>query len=117
MFEIAFGTWRFGRQLVDGVGQYHTDADGTTEVDGTRSYDLLDTQYSENFIDTADKYGNGKARTWIGNWLEERDRGDFVIATKIHRQRRPGDPNIQGLNRRQIDACLDRLGTDYIDLL
>jgi aryl-alcohol dehydrogenase-like predicted oxidoreductase len=44
-----------------------------------------------------------------------------VIATKIHRPRRPGDPNGEGLNRkhlrRQIDVCLDRLGTDYVDLL
>ena len=119
--EIAMGTWRFGRRLVDGEERY--DADGVVETDEERAYDLLDA-YADaggNFIDTADKYGDGRAERWIGNWLEDRDRLDYVIATKIHRPRRSGDPNAQGLNRRhlrrQIDTCLERLGTDYVDLL
>ena len=119
--ELSFGTWRFGRRLVDGEERY--DAEGIVETDETAAYELLDAYEDAggNFIDTADKYGDGRAETWIGNWLEDRDRRDFVIATKIHRPRREGDPNASGLNRRhlrsQIDVCLDRLGTDYIDLL
>jgi aryl-alcohol dehydrogenase-like predicted oxidoreductase len=119
--ELAFGTWRFGRRLVEGEERY--DEPGVVEVDEERAYDLLDA-YAEaggNFIDTADKYGDGRAEEWIGNWLAERDREDFVVATKVHRPRRPGDPNGRGLNRkhvrRQIDRSLDRLGTDYVDLL
>ena len=119
--EIALGTWRFGRRLVDGEERY--DAEGVVETGEERAYELLDA-YADaggNFIDTADKYGDGRAERWIGNWLEDRDRLDYVIATKIHRPRRAGDPNAQGLNRRhlrrQIDTCLERLGTDYIDLL
>ncbi len=119
--ELSLGTWRFGRRLVDGTERY--DEEGIVETDEERAYELLDA-YAEaggNFIDTADKYGDGRAERWIGNWLEGRDRRDYVIATKIHRPRREGDPNGRGLNRRhlrsQIDTCLDRLGTDYVDLL
>ncbi len=119
--ELSLGTWRFGRRLVDGEERY--DEEGVVETDEERAYELLDA-YAEaggNFIDTADKYGDGRAEEWIGNWLEDRDRLDYVVATKIHRPRRPGDPNGRGLNRRhlrqQIETCLDRLNTDYIDLL
>ncbi len=119
--ELSFGTWRFGRRLVDGEERY--DAEGIVETGEARAYDLLDAYAAAggNFIDTADKYGDGRAERWIGNWLEDQERPDYIIATKIHRPRREGDPNSQGLNRRhlrrQIDICLDRLGTDYIDLL
>ncbi len=119
--ELSLGTWRFGRRLVDGEERY--DEEGIVETDKKRAHELLDA-YADaggNFIDTADKYGDGRAEQWIGNWLEGRDRLDYVIATKIHRPRRPGDPNGRGLNRRhlrqQIETCLDRLNTDYIDLL
>ena len=122
--ELSFGTWRFGRRLIGGEERYDSD-DGVVEVGEQRAYELLDA-YAEaggNFIDTADKYGDGRSEEWIGNWLEDRDhdREDFVIATKIHRPRRGDDPNGRGLNRKhvrdQIDICLDRLGTDYVDLL
>jgi len=119
--ELSLGTWRFGRRLVDGEERY--DAEGIVETNEERAYALLDA-YADaggNFIDTADKYGDGRAEQWIGNWLEDRNRADYVLATKICRPRREGDPNAQGLNRRhlrrQIDICLDRLGTDYVDLL
>jgi len=118
--ELSFGTWRFGRRLVDGEERY--DDEGVVEVGEQRAYELLDT-YADaggNFIDTADKYGDGRAEEWIGNWLEDRDREDFVIATKIVRPRRD-NANARGLNRKhvrnQVDICLDRLGTDYVDLL
>lgn len=120
--QFAFGTWRFGRRLVDGEERYDTDG-GIVETTEEEAYDLLDAYADRggNFIDTADKYGDGRSEEWIGNWLADRDREDFVVATKVQRPRRPGDPNGQGLNRkhlrRQIDVCLERLGTDYVDLL
>ncbi|MFB6191722.1 MAG: aldo/keto reductase [Haloarculaceae archaeon] len=111
--EIAFGTWRFGRE---------TDAGGF-EVDRERAHELLDA-YADaggNFIDTADVYGDGRSEEWIGDWLAGRDREDFVIASKIYWPTREGDPNGRGIGRkhlrRQIDLILDRLGTDYLDLL
>jgi len=111
--EIAFGTWRFGRETES----------STVEIDEGRAYELLDAyeQRGGRFIDTADVYGGGKSEAWIGNWLEDRDREDYVIASKIYWPTREDDPNGRGLNRkhlrRQIDAILDRLGTDYVDLL
>ncbi|WP_410766791.1 aldo/keto reductase [Haloferax sp. DFSO60] len=110
--EIAFGTWRFGRR----------NDTGDIEVDAERAHELLDTfaDAGGTFIDTADMYGDGASEEYIGEWLETRDREDFVIASKIFWPTRD-DVNGRGLNRkhlrRQIDLVLDRLGTDYIDLL
>ena len=111
--EIAFGTWRFGRE---------TD-DGDLEVDRGRAFDLLDA-YADaggNFIDTANVYGGGDSETYIGDWLAGRDRDRFVIASKIYWPTDPDDPNAGGLNRnhlrRQLETMLDRLGTRYLDLL
>lgn len=121
--ELALGTWRFGRHLIDGEERY--DGDGIVEIPEDRAYELLDA-YADaggRFIDTADKYGDGRAEQWIGNWLEGRDRLDYVIGTKVYFPRRldTDDPNARGLNRRhirqQIDNSLERLGTDYVDIL
>jgi aryl-alcohol dehydrogenase-like predicted oxidoreductase len=111
--EIAFGTWRFGRE----------NDEGEIEIGEERAHELLDA-YAEaggNFIDTADMYGDGESEKYIGNWLADRDREDFVIASKIYWPTRKDDPNGRGLSRkhlrRQMDLILDRLGTDYVDLL
>lgn len=111
--EIAFGTWRFGRE---------TDA-GTVETDREAAHALLDT-YADaggQFIDTADIYGAGRSEEWIGEWLADRDREEFVIASKIYWPTDETDPNRQGLNRkhlrRQLNLILSRLGTDYLDIL
>ncbi|WP_153952297.1 aldo/keto reductase [Halosegnis longus] len=110
--EISFGTWRFGRETDDGY-----------EVDKRQAHKLLDA-YADaggNFIDTADVYGGGLSEEWIGDWLADHDREDFVIASKVYWPTREDDPNGRGLSRkhirRQIDRILDRLGTEYIDVL
>ncbi|MFB6155354.1 MAG: aldo/keto reductase [Haloferacaceae archaeon] len=110
--NASFGTWRFGRE---------TD-EGSVEIKRGQAYELLDT-YAEaggNFVDTADVYGGGLAEELVGDWLADRDREDFVIASKIYWPTRD-DPNGRGLNRkhlrRQVGAILDRLRTDYLDLL
>jgi len=110
--ELPFGTWRFGRET----------AAGNVEIDEARAHELLDAYeaHGGRFIDTADMYGDGQSESWIGNWLAERDREEFVVASKVYWPTRD-DPNGRGLSRkhlrRQIDAILDRLGTDYVDLL
>ena len=110
--ELPFGTWRFGRETNE----------GSLEIDEEQAYDLLDAYEAGGgrFIDTADMYGDGNSETWIGNWLAERDREEFVVASKIYWSTRD-DPNGRGLSRkhlrRQLDAILDRVGTDYLDLL
>jgi aryl-alcohol dehydrogenase-like predicted oxidoreductase len=110
--EIAFGTWRFGRE----------NDEGEIEVGRDRAHDLLDAyaDHGGRFIDTADMYGDGRSEEYIGDWLATRDREEYVIASKIYWPTRD-DPNGSGLGRkhlrRQIDLILDRLGTDYVDLL
>ncbi|MFC3477089.1 aldo/keto reductase [Halobacterium litoreum] len=110
--EVAFGTWRFGRE----------NDEGDVEVGRERAHALLDA-YADaggRFIDTADMYGAGRAERYIGEWLAERDREDFVVASKIYWPTRD-DPNGRGLNRKHlrhnVDEILERLGTDYVDLL
>ena len=110
--ELALGTARFGAERDD----------GTEEVDRERAYELLDA-YAEaggNFIDTADVYGDGRAEAYVGEWLADRDREEFVVASKIYWPTRD-DPNGGGLNRkhlrRQLRRILQRLQTDYLDLL
>jgi aryl-alcohol dehydrogenase-like predicted oxidoreductase len=111
--ELQFGTWRFGKE---------TEA-GNVEIDEARAKELLDAYEAAGgrFIDTADVYGGGKSETWIGDWLADRDRERYTIASKIYWQIREGDPNSRGTNRKnvrdRIDALLDRLGTDYVDVL
>ncbi|MXR20999.1 aldo/keto reductase [Halobacterium bonnevillei] len=110
--EVAFGTWRFGRE----------NDEGDIEVGRERAHELLDTYANAGgrFIDTADMYGSGRAERYIGEWLADRDREDFVIASKVYWPTRD-DPNGSGLNRKHlrnnVDEILSRLDTGYVDVL
>jgi aryl-alcohol dehydrogenase-like predicted oxidoreductase len=70
-----------------------------------------------NFIDTANVYAVGAAESFLGDVLASRPRESYVLATKLYF---PMDSENQGLSReqvlKQIDASLDRLQTDYVDL-
>lgn len=73
-----------------------------------------------NFFDTANVYSNGKSEEVVGRALRDFARRDeVVLATKVHGVMGPG-PNEHGLSRKHIlssiDASLQRLGTDYVDL-
>ncbi len=71
-----------------------------------------------NFIDTADAYGQGKSESMVGK-LIRKDRGDWVLATKVGQQDGPPERK-KGLSRKwmmeAIDLSLERLGTDYVDI-
>lgn len=73
-----------------------------------------------NFLDTASTYTEGTSERLLGEFARGR-RESLVIATKYSTLRRPGDPNSGGANRKNllasVEASLDRLGTDHIDLL
>jgi 1-deoxyxylulose-5-phosphate synthase len=73
------------------------------------------------FFDTANVYSSGTSEEFLGRALKKyAKRDEIVIATKVHGEMRPGDPNGKGLSRKhifgEIDASLKRLGTDYVDL-
>jgi aryl-alcohol dehydrogenase (NADP+) len=73
-----------------------------------------------NFFDTADMYSRGVSERVTGRWLGELARRDeVVLATKVYFPTGDG-PNARGLSRKHvlaaIDASLERLGTDYVDL-
>jgi aryl-alcohol dehydrogenase-like predicted oxidoreductase len=101
--EISLGSW-----LTYGVG---------VEADKARA--CLDEAFAQgiNFIDTANVYGRGAAETFLGNALQGRPRDSYVLATKVYF---PMSPNDRGLSRaqieKQLDASLERLRTDHVDL-
>lgn len=70
-----------------------------------------------NFIDTADSYSGGRSELIIGQWMRaKRNRDSMVLATKIGRnQDNPGLGPVSMV--RAVEASLQRLGTDHVDLL
>ncbi len=72
-----------------------------------------------NFLDTADVYSHGESEEIVGRAIEDYDRSELVVATKVFGRMHEG-PNGQGLSRKRIvEGCresLDRLGLDYVDL-
>ena len=73
------------------------------------------------FFDTADVYNGGQSEVVTGRLLQRLFgmREEYVVATKVHGRTMPG-PNGRGLSRKHIlasiDASLQRLGLDYVDL-
>lgn len=71
-----------------------------------------------NFFDTSNAYGWGTSERMLGKALEGK-REDAIIATKVYFPAHP-DVNRLGASRvaimREVEASLERLGTDRIDL-
>ena len=72
------------------------------------------------FFDTADVYSGGASEVATGRLLPKYiSREEVVVATKINGAMTPG-PNGRGLSRKHIlsaiDASLQRLGMDHVDL-
>ncbi|MFI9407767.1 aldo/keto reductase [Nocardia sp. NPDC052316] len=73
------------------------------------------------FFDTADMYSDGVSEVITGRLLAQLfpRRDDYVLATKVYFPMGSG-PNDKGLSRKHImsaiDASLDRLGVDHVDL-
>jgi aryl-alcohol dehydrogenase-like predicted oxidoreductase len=72
-----------------------------------------------NFIDTADVYSRGESEVIVGKALAGGRRDNVVLATKVHGSM-GDDPNQFGNSRRwiirEVEASLERLNTDWIDL-
>jgi aryl-alcohol dehydrogenase-like predicted oxidoreductase len=73
------------------------------------------------FFDTADVYNGGESEVVTGRLLRQLFgiREEYVVATKVNGRTMPGE-NGRGLSRKHIlasiDASLERLGLDYVDL-
>jgi aryl-alcohol dehydrogenase-like predicted oxidoreductase len=107
--ELSLGTMTFGEDWGWGAGR-------------EACAEMLD-RYAEaggNFVDTANIYTDGTSEEILGDLLADR-RDEFVVATKYTLSTRDGDPNASGNHRKSmmaaVDDSLDRLGTDYVDLL
>ncbi|MBC7519192.1 MAG: aldo/keto reductase [Microbacteriaceae bacterium] len=88
-------------------------------ANATITEEVLDAywQVGGNFIDTADSYAGGRSETMIGNWLRDRgNRSEMIVATKVGKS-----ADSPGVTQRAItaavNASLERLRTDHIDLL
>ena len=109
--QLCFGTWRFAKER-----------GGVVETNREEAHDLLDAAWENdiNFIDTANSYGEpaGTSEKWIGEWLTEHDREDFVIASKVYGTAVSRfSQNLSRKNiRAEIEGTLERLGTDYLDV-
>jgi aryl-alcohol dehydrogenase-like predicted oxidoreductase len=70
-----------------------------------------------NFIDTANVYGRGAAETLLGEVLSGYERSSYVLATKVYFSMSDSDRGLSAAQiHKQIDASLERLQTDYVDL-
>jgi 1-deoxyxylulose-5-phosphate synthase len=70
-----------------------------------------------NFIDTANVYGRGAAESLLGEVLAGRERSSYVLATKVFFPMSDTDRGLSAAQiHKQIDASLERLRTDYVDL-
>jgi len=91
-------------------------------LDEEEGWELVDraVELGINFFDTANMYSKGESERILGDALAEYDRDEMVVATKGYFQMREDDPNSGGLSRKaieqELDASLDRLGMDTVDL-
>lgn len=112
--EICLGTMTFGGEGifrdVGTLGQPEADALVRQAVEA-----------GVNFIDTANMYSAGRSEEMLGQALRNLglSRDSLVLATKVRAATGSG-PNDVGLSRKhilqEVEASLDRLQTDYIDL-
>ena len=102
--KLWLGTMMFGDQT--------SEAEAASIVSAARDAGV-------NAIDTADVYAGGESERITGRLIQA-DRDRWVLATKVANPMGPG-PNVRGLSRRHIvaavDASLQRLGTDRVDVL
>jgi D-threo-aldose 1-dehydrogenase len=119
----------FGAATLGNLGRTMTDEDATATVDRAWERGI-------RYFDTAPHYGLGLSERRLGAALTGRPRAEFVVSTKVGRRLEP-NPSPTPLDddgfvvpgdvhrvwdfsrdgvRRSIDASLERLGLDHIDI-
>jgi len=108
--ELCLGTMGFGTE--NGWG-----------ADKQTSFSIMEAfaNAGGNFLDTANFYKGGTSEKIIGEFVSSRDRDHFIIATKYSLYDNTTNVNASGNNRknmmRSVEASLERLNTDFIDVL
>ena len=76
-----------------------------------------------NYIDTSPRYGLGRSERFVGQVVSRRDRGSFVLSTKVGRLL---DPDVEGGwfwdfsgdgVRRSLESSLERLKLQQVEIL
>jgi aryl-alcohol dehydrogenase-like predicted oxidoreductase len=99
--RVGLGCNQFGRRL---------------DREGTRAVVETALEVGVTFFDTADVYGSGDSERFIGAALGDR-RSAVVLGTKFGQDASvPGPGGSRDHVRRALEASLERLGTDVIDL-
>jgi len=110
---LSFGAATFG-----GKGPFFS-AWGDTDVEDAKRLIDICLDAGVNMFDTADVYSDGMSESILGAAIKGR-RDDVILSTKITLRTGEGANDV-GASRhhllRATDAALERLGTDYIDLL
>ena len=118
--KVCLGTMTFGEQ--------------NTQEEAASQLDIAFKEYNVNFLDTAEMYPiptkaetQGLTDKYIASWMKSSglSRDKIVLATKVAGPGITWLPGRNGQNSRvrekdiiaSVDASLERLGTDYIDLL
>ena len=101
--EISLGSW-----LTYGASVERERAAACVD----RAFDL-----GINFFDTANVYGRGGAESFLGEVLSKRPRSSYYLATKVFFPMSRTDKGLSAAQiRKQSEASLKRLRTDYVDL-
>ncbi|MEU4363481.1 aldo/keto reductase [Promicromonospora sp. NPDC023987] len=119
----------FGAATLGNLGRAMTDEDATATVDRAWERGI-------RYFDTAPHYGLGLSERRLGAALQGRPRAEFIVSTKVGRRLEPNprptafdddgfvvpgdvhrvwDFSRDGV-RRSIDASLERLGLDHVDI-
>jgi aryl-alcohol dehydrogenase-like predicted oxidoreductase len=117
--EVGFGTWTVS------TGWWGEKSDAEAVAMMRRALD----EHGVNFFDAADAYGNGRAERQIADAFRGR-RSEIVIGTKVGYDiydevavaARRGQSELPmrtdpAFLRMAVERCLERLETDYIDVL
>jgi aryl-alcohol dehydrogenase-like predicted oxidoreductase len=108
--ELCLGTMGFGTATPWGI-------------DKAASFEIMEAfaQAGGNFLDTANRYQDGMSEEIVGEFINQRDRDYWVVATKYSLYDNQTNPNASGNNRknmmRSVEQSLRRLNTDFIDVL
>lgn len=108
--ELCLGTMGFGTATPWGI-------------DKQASFAIMEAfgNAGGNFMDTANRYQDGMSEEIVGDFINQRDRDYWVIATKYSLYDNQTNVNASGNNRknmmRSVEKSLKRLQTDFIDVL